>query len=119
MGGDPSNYWLHPNRSNDVPISELPPGGINSANTCCDTDRQAKPVGSYVQSVSFYGTYDQAGNVQEWTEWTNEFTYLRNRRIRGGSWVYNEFYSRSTDFEFDTTDYDAEAIGFRVAGPAE
>jgi len=119
MGGDPSNYWFFPNRSNDAPISELPPGGINSANTCCDTERQAIPVGSYVQSISFYGTYDQAGNVQEWTEWTSEFTYLRNRRIRGGSWVYNEFYARSTDFEFDTTDYDAEGIGFRVAGAAE
>jgi formylglycine-generating enzyme required for sulfatase activity len=119
LGGDPSNYWFFPNRSNDAPISEPPPGGINSANSCCDSERRAVNVGSYVQSISFYGTFDQAGNVQEWTEWTNEFTYLRNRRVRGGSWVYNEFYSRSTDFEFDTTDYDAEAIGFRVAGAVE
>jgi formylglycine-generating enzyme len=120
MGGDPSDYWFFPNRSNDVPISEPPPGGINSANACCETEHKAYHVGAYTQSVSFYGTYDQAGNVQEWTEWTSDFAYsLRNRRVRGGSWVYNEFYSRSTDFEFDTTDYDAEAIGFRVAGAAE
>lgn len=114
-----SNYWFFPTRSNDVPISELPPGGVNSANACCETERRATDVGAYTNSVSFYGTFDQAGNVQEWTEWTSEFTYLRNRRVRGGSWIYNEFYSRSTDFEFDTTDYDADAIGFRVAGAAE
>ena len=57
--------------------------------------------------------------MQEWTEWTSDFTYLRNRRTRGGSWLYNEFYSRSTDYEFDTTDYDSNDIGFRVAGAVE
>ena len=118
-GGDPSNYWFFPNRSNDVPFSEPPPGGVNSANTCCETDHKAVAVGSYPQSFSFYGTLDQAGNVQEWTEWTSDFTYLRNRRTRGGSWLYNEFYSRSTDYEFDTTDYDSNDIGFRVAGAVE
>ena len=115
-GGDPSNYWLYPTRSNDVPFSELPPGGSNSANTCCDNQGQATDVGAYVYAASFYGTFDQAGNVQEWTEWTDDFTFLGNRRVRGGSWLYNEFYSKSTDFEFDTTDYDAAGIGFRVAG---
>jgi formylglycine-generating enzyme required for sulfatase activity len=118
-GGDPSNYWLYPTRSNDVPFSEPPPGGINSANACCETGRMATDVGAYPQVLSFYGTLDQAGNVQEWTEWTSEFPYLRNRRVRGGSWNYNEFYSSSMDFEFDTTDYDSEEIGFRVAGQAD
>ena len=118
-GGDVSNYWLYPTRSNDAPFSELPPGGPNSANACCETGRVATDVGAYVSASSFYGTFDQAGNVQEWTEYTTDFNFLRNRRIRGGSWNYNEFYSKSTDFEFDTTDYDAAGIGFRVAGAAE
>ena len=78
----------------------------------------ATDIGAYVNAASFYGTFDQAGNVQEWTEWTDDFTFLRNRRVRGGSWNYNEFYSKSTDFEFDTTDYPAGSIGFRVAGAA-
>ncbi len=118
-GGDLSNYWLYPTRSNDTPFSELPPGGPNSANTCCDNNRAATDVGAYLFASSFYGTFDQAGNAQEWTEWTDDFTDLRDRRVRGGSWYYNEFYSKSTDFEFDTTDYDAAAIGFRVAGAAQ
>jgi formylglycine-generating enzyme len=115
-GGDPSNYWLFPTRSNDVPWSAPPPGFPGAVNACCDTARMATDVGAYIFSRSFYGTFDQAGNVQEWTEWTSEFVPLRNRRVRGGSWNYNEYYSNSTDFEFDTTDYDAEGIGFRVAG---
>lgn len=118
MGGELNDYWPFPYQSIDAPISEPPPGGANSANTCCETGRMATDVGAYTQSRTFYGTYDQGGNVQEWTEWTSEFQPLRNRRIRGGSWYYNEFYTGSHDFEFDTTDYDSESIGFRVAGRA-
>ena len=114
--GPIGGYWLYPTRSDDTPFSEPPPGGPNSANSCCDTVRVATDIGAYLTAASYYGTFDQAGNVQEWTE---EILYVTNRRLRGGSWVYNEFYSKSTDLEFDTTDYDAEGIGFRVAGTSE
>jgi formylglycine-generating enzyme required for sulfatase activity len=119
QGGDFGDYWIYPTRSFDAPISEFPPGGPNSANSCCDAGRTATDVGAYPLASSYYGTFDQGGNVQEWTEFTPEFTPLRNRRIRGGSWNYNEFYSGKDDFEFDTTDYDSESIGFRVAGRAD
>ena len=115
-GGDFSDYWPYPTRSYEAPYSEAPPGGANSANACCETGRLATDVGAYINSPSYYGTFDQAGNVQEWTE---EVIYVTNRRVRGGSWVYNEFYSESDDFEFDTPDYPADGIGFRVAGAAE
>lgn len=115
-GGDFTDYWPYPTRNYEAPYSEAPPGGANSANACCETGRLATDVGAYVNSPSYYGTFDQAGNVQEWTE---EIIYVTNRRVRGGSWVYNEFYSESDDFEFDTPDYPADGIGFRVAGPAE
>ena len=117
-GGEFGDYWPFPTRSLDVPISEPPPGGANSINACCETGRSATDVGSYLVAHSYYGTLDQGGNVQEWTEYTPEFTPLRNRRIRGGSWNYNEYYSGKDDFEFDTTDYDSDSIGFRVAGRA-
>jgi len=115
-GGDFSDYWLFPTRSNDPPLSEMPPGGVNSANACCETGRLATDVGAYLNSRSHYGTFDQAGNVEEWTE---DIVFTTNRRLRGGSWTYNEYYSGSGDFEFDTPDYPADGIGFRVAGAAE
>jgi formylglycine-generating enzyme required for sulfatase activity len=114
--GDASSYWRYPTRSNDPPFSEAPPGGHNSANVCCDTERKGTPVGAYINCPSYYGTFDQAGNVQEWTE---EIVFVTNRRLRGGSWNYNEFYAESVDLDFDTTDYTEDAIGFRVAGTAE
>jgi formylglycine-generating enzyme required for sulfatase activity len=112
-GGDPSGYWRFPTRSNEPPFSEEPPGWSNSANACCGNSRRSTDVGSYVDAFSFYGTFDQAGNVEEWTE---TVIFTTNRRLRGGSWSYNEYYSSSTDFEFDTPDYAADGIGFRVAG---
>lgn len=117
LGGDPSGYWTYPTRSNDPPFAEEPPGfDSNTANACCATGWMATDVGAYLEARSFYGTFDQAGNVEEWTE---EIVYVTNRRLRGGSWTYNEFYSKKTDFEFDTPDYDADGIGFRVAGATE
>jgi formylglycine-generating enzyme required for sulfatase activity len=115
-GGPAGNYWTFPTRSDEVPFSEFPPGGNNSANACCETQRQGTPVGAYRNSFSFYGLYDLAGNVQEWTE---EIVFVTNRRLRGGSWTYNELYSHSGDFEFDTPDYNDNSIGFRVAAAAE
>ena len=114
--GDPSDYWLYPTRSNDTPFAEPPPGSGNSVNACCENGRMVTDVGAYIRSPSYYGTFDQGGNAQEWTE---EVIYVTNRRLRGGSRVYNEFYTKSTDVEFDTTDYDSDAIGFRVAGAVE
>ncbi len=115
QGGDFTDFWEFPTRSSDVPFSAPPPGGPQSVNSCCDNGTVATDVGAYVEAYSFYGTYDQGGNVQEWTE---EIVFVTNRRLRGGSWVYNEAYTGSGDFEFDTADYDSEAIGFRVAGLA-
>jgi len=112
-GGDDDDYWLSPTGSNDPPYSDVPPGFLHTANVCCETGRTTTDVGAYIYSPSFYGTFDQAGNVQEWTE---EIIFVTNRRVRGGSFDYNEFYAVSTEFEFDTPDYPAIGIGFRVAG---
>ena len=114
-GGIPGHYWPFPTRNFDPPVPELPPGGVNSANACCGTGMRATDVGAYENTYSYYGVFDLAGNVQEWTE---EIVFSSNLRVRGGSWLYNEFYSESTNFEFDTPDYPADGIGLRVAGAA-
>lgn len=75
-------------------------------------------VGAFGNSPSYYGTFDQAGNVIEW----NESVFLNDtngweRGLRGGHW---ESY---TEEEFHTRmkappHAESNRIGFRVAGAA-
>lgn len=65
-------YWNFPTRSNDEPAMIGPnSNNSNSANYGADdniyTDGTTV-VGSYTKASSFYGTFDQAGNVWEWTD---------------------------------------------------
>lgn len=66
-GGTDAGYWDYPTNSNDfVPgVPEL--GGPASGNTG-NWVGNLTDVGAYFQSKSFYGTFDQAGNVGEWNE---------------------------------------------------
>jgi formylglycine-generating enzyme required for sulfatase activity len=115
-GGPPGGYWLFPTRSDFPVLSEPPPGASGSANVCCEAGLRATDVGAYVNSFSFYGGYDMAGNAHEWTE---TIIFVTNRRLRSGSWSYSEFYPQSTNLEFDTIDYEGDDGGFRVAGAVE
>lgn len=59
QGGDADNYWLYPTSSNTAPTgaqANYLPSGIGNT----------VPVASY--APNFYGAYDMAGNVYEWSE---------------------------------------------------
>ncbi len=67
QGGDVDDYWLYPTASNTAPTAEAPAGGSNSANYNYALDAFTDG-GAYTGSDSFYGTFDQGGNVWEWNE---------------------------------------------------
>jgi formylglycine-generating enzyme required for sulfatase activity len=81
-GGTAAGYWNYPTRSDTEPLWGPPSGGMNAANFLDATGRHAltgsasydssvdylTDVGAYYNSVSAYGTFDQAGNVWEWLE---------------------------------------------------
>ncbi|WP_413314213.1 SUMF1/EgtB/PvdO family nonheme iron enzyme [Prochlorococcus sp. MIT 0703] len=84
-GADGDGYWLYPTQSNTISIDDAnylnPEGGV-------------RPVGSYVDKPSHYGTFDQAGNVNEWIE---------EKKVQlGGAFDYVEdTYLRNTDSQKD------------------
>jgi formylglycine-generating enzyme required for sulfatase activity len=95
----------------------LYPHGLDSITTAdANFDGSAsKVVGSYSGDASFYGTFDQGGNVWEW----NDAVIGSTRGLRGGSYLGSERGLRSSDsFNFDPA-VGFENAGFRVASVPE
>ena len=106
-------YWINATQSDSLPDIVNPPGTSNAANYDGLRPEQFKLIdgGSYSFSPSRYGTFDQAGNLWEWTG-TNLF---ENYIVRGGSWSYGLMTVESSQRRDYKTDYNDDDTGFRVA----
>ena len=73
-------------------------------------------VGAFSASGSFYGTFDQSGNVFQWNDLDG--TSGSSRGLRGGFWDYGNPFdlSSSNSISFDPS-YEYYYIGFRLASP--
>lgn len=112
LNGGEGGYWAYATRSNTEPINQAPPGDESSANFG-NNPNYITDVGAYVLSRSFYGTYDQEGNLAEFTE-----TIASGGRVRRSSSYWNNLTGsgfRTTD-DPDTT---ARTIGFRIVACLE
>jgi formylglycine-generating enzyme required for sulfatase activity len=78
---------------------------------------RATDVGSFSGSGSFYGTFDQSGNVWQWNDLDG--TTGSSRGLRGGSWTDNveQVSSAYRINSFKPSD-EGYSLGFRLAGPA-
>jgi len=141
-GGDVDNYWLYPTKTNADPSSDQPPGALairpNAANFYRDDGNGSNgyndgyavtgsttqvggqnyltDVGAYNQSQSYYGTFDQAGNLLEWTELVSG----TSRGARGGSWLSSSTSGLSAnDLGGTGVNSEDQTIGFRLAAMME
>jgi formylglycine-generating enzyme required for sulfatase activity len=114
-------YWLYPTQS-DTLGNNTEVGATNGANY--DDGDYANggysgpgttDVGAYARADSFYGTFDQGGNVWEWNDTQLNST---SRGLRGGSWGYGEFDLRSSSRRVAGASDEGYDIGFRVASLA-
>ncbi|MEX2310410.1 MAG: SUMF1/EgtB/PvdO family nonheme iron enzyme [Pirellulales bacterium] len=109
--GPTGNYWDYPTATDDPPFSDEPPGSdapqpsntanqpfsdgiannyddgyaVTGSSSFSTTQNYLTDIGAYSQSISPYGTFDQAGNALEWTESLfGDIGYFRV--LRGGDW---------------------------------
>jgi formylglycine-generating enzyme len=107
-----SNYYSFPTGSDTQPECAAPTPVPGHANC----DRQVfdlTVVGSYAGSASPWGTFDQGGNVNEWTE--TSANDGQGRRYRGGDYV-NSVQRVHARFRGSLSSAsERDTIGFRLA----
>jgi hypothetical protein len=105
-----ATYFATPAFSNG-PITCAAPGSAPDTANCDDAVGDLTAVGAYTASASPNGTFDQGGNVWEWTE---EIAGV-NRRIRGGAFdsAPGDLEASASGLDDDPLDESAD-LGFRV-----
>ncbi len=136
QGGPEGDYWQFPTRSNNLPNSDQPPGAVSIQNNVANIFRNdgvangfndgyavtgstaddfsqnyLTDAGAYTHSGSFYGTFDQAGNVYEW----NETLIGSQRGVRGGDWEKINTGESASYVRNSSDPTTTGIIGFRVA----
>ena len=125
-GGD--NYWLYPTRSDSAPGNTIGAGAdqanynngvysVTQSSSSSPTQNYLTDGGAYSNSGSYYGTFDQGGNVSEW----NDAVILGSSRgLRGGAWGSNgDLELMSTDRMSYAPSIQNSNFGFRVASVPE
>ena len=125
LGGDSDNYWLYPTRSNVPPNNrngnDSDPNSenylfadeheVSGSTTYSSGQEYPADVSSFSLNSSFYGAFDQAGNVWEW----NDAVIGSARGLRGGTRDDREYSFRASDRCNLAPPSEGNVIGFRVA----
>lgn len=121
-----NKYWTYATRSNTTPGNQ-PGVGTNKANyktsvyavtqsgAYSEYANYLTDVGAYPESASAYGTFDQNGNVYQWTDGVYYETF--SRVLRGGSWFTFTPAHLQPSFSLDGDPEFSESpdVGFRIA----
>ena len=124
-GGDTDGYWLFGTASNNPPGQEMGDqpnqanywGNETGSGMQTFEDRNYLTVGgAFSGSSTFFGTYDQTGNVWEWVDIVIE----NSRGLRGGGWNNPLSYQPAT-FRHGPfgPGNELREVGFRLATRAE
>lgn len=125
--GRNAGYWDYPTQSDELPSNTggdgyTDPG--NHANYWNNGYTLGSPywrtsVGEFENSASAYGTYDQGGNVWEWTEAIYyQGDYYTCRALRAGSFYeYDDLRAVHRGYNVSTDEF--ATMGFRVAAVPE
>jgi hypothetical protein len=123
-------YYTYATQSNTAP-GNVPGSGANQANYFTDgtTDlfsvtqsgdydlnqNYLTDVGAFTNSASFYGTFDQSGNVYEWNDLAGAAG--PSRQLRGGDFFFGGAINLSSSSQFSAVPSAENVYGFRLASP--
>jgi formylglycine-generating enzyme required for sulfatase activity len=113
LNEDARGYWRYPTQHNGVSRGET--GAVDGANYYVEGEPyDVMNVGSYASASSYFGTYDQGGNLWEWND-TLYSADIGSRVLRGGA-----FSSNAGDLSVYTRiqallEEGYNSMGFRVA----
>jgi formylglycine-generating enzyme required for sulfatase activity len=114
-GSTHAGYWSFATQSDTPPKSVLSTDRANHANyQGADRTNGITPVGLFAASPGPYGTFDQAGNVWQWTDrgtWIDD----AHRVLRGGSFHDDADFLRATNRFNSELSFEYSGLGFRVA----
>jgi hypothetical protein len=102
-GSTNAGYWDYAHQSDLITVVDA--NYDNSVGTLSD-------VGAYSDDASYYGTYDQGGNVWEWND---TMPNSSARGVRGGSYTRDETRLKSSSGSNDVPDAEYAGFGFRIA----
>ena len=125
--GTTADYWAYATQSDTLPGNVVGLGG-NQANfnggsgysltqsaTFETTQNYLTDVGAFTNSASYYGTFDQTGNVFEWNDLDGAVGPQRG--LRGGSWDSGSADLSSTTRFATSAGTLSELNGFRLMTP--
>ena len=120
-------YYTYATQSNAAPGNQIG-GTANQANyvtggvysvtqssTYLTSQNYLTDVGAFSGSGSFYGTFDQSGNVFQWNDLDG--TSGSSRGLRGGGWGNAASALSSSGRSTDAPSGEGGLIGFRLASP--
>ena len=114
--GVTGNYWLYPTGSDSQPGRDMseetnPGNNANYQDSPYPIDSETyytTPVGEFELSQSPYGTFDQAGNVFEWHEWS-----LKGLQP-GGAFDWDGSLMRANVNVWLASEAEQKCVGFRL-----
>ena len=119
-GNTNAGYWIYPTQSDSMPGTNVGTS-LNQANYGIKYPPESNLlnfltiVGSFTASQSAYGTFDQGGNVYEWSDGIVEGT---SRALRGGAWATDAENLTASARNYglpNIPDGNTTVLGFRVA----
>lgn len=128
LNNNTGGYTLYATQSNTAPSNSPSSGGNNEANLANNftfyttqsivydpITNYLTDVGTFSNSLSFYGTKDQTGLLYEW----NDLSAARSleKGLRGGYWFSASQSAMATTFSMATPERESSDAGFRLAAP--